>query len=305
MSLLFDLALCLLLLAGALGVVAARDARAAVIAFMGYGLLLGLAWVRLGALDVAMTEIAIGSGISGVALLRAVRAEPAAARPRARPLALALSVAVTVALALVVLALPDPAPTRAHDVAHALPATDLGNPVTGVLLVFRALDTLLEKVVLMLALVGVWALSRDPGWRGHPPPASVGPAPAASAFLARVVAPIGLLVGLYVLWVGADAPGGAFQSGAVLAAMGLLLLMGGQIRTPRAGSRQTRLLLLAGPFSFLAVGFSGWATAGVFLGYPPGWEKPVIIAVEVAITLSIAVTLCLIVLGPPSAEEGA
>ncbi|QRG06626.1 DUF4040 domain-containing protein [Xanthobacter dioxanivorans] len=304
MSLLFDAALCLLLVAGALGVVTARGARRAVLAFIGYGLLLGLAWVRLDGLDVALTEIAIGSGISGVVLLRAVRAVPEAPRPGARPLTALLSVGVAAALSVMVLALPEPAPTRAHDVAAALPATDLGNPVTGVLLVFRALDTLLEKVVLLLALVGVWALSRDPSWSGRPAPLSSEPASAPSAFLARVLAPIGLLVGLYLLWVGADAPGGAFQSGAVLAAMGLLLLMGGQIRPPRTSSPRLRLLLLAGPLGFLAVGFSGWATAGVFLGYPPGWEKPVIIAVEVAITISIAVTLCLIVLGPPSAEEG-
>ncbi|MFG1281096.1 hydrogenase subunit MbhD domain-containing protein [Xanthobacter autotrophicus] len=308
MSLLFDAVLCLLLLAGALGVVATGAARAAVIAFIGYGLLLGLAWVRLAAVDVALTEIAIGSGISGVVLLRCVRTLPATPKapvqkPLLRPLAAVVSIVIAAALGAAVFALPEPAPSRAADVAAALPATDLGNPVTGVLLVFRALDTLLEKVVLLLSLVGVWALSRDPACRGRPDPLSLGPAPAPSAFLARVLAPIGVLVGLYLLWAGADHPGGAFQSGAVLAAMGLLLVIGDQIRIPATQSRGLRLMLLAGPFGFLAVGFAGWATAGVFLGYPPGAEKAVIIAVEVAITLSIAVTLGLIVLGPPAGEE--
>lgn len=303
MSPLFDLALCLLLVAGALGVATARPARAAVIAFTGYGLLLGLAWARLDAPDVAMTEIAIGSGISGIVLLRAVRAASAAAPTRARALAAAVSVGVAVALGLIVLALPEPAPTLAPQVAAALPATGLGNPVTGVLLVFRGLDTLLEKVVLLLALIGVWALSRDPLWRGAPQPLFPARASGPATFLARVLAPIGVLVGVYLLWAGADDPGGAFQSGAVLAAMGLLLLMSGQIPLPAAGDRRLRLVLLAGPFAFLAVALAGWAGAGAFLAYPPGFEKAVIKAVEVAITASIALTLVLVVLGPPAGEE--
>lgn len=304
MSLVFDALLGGLVLAAAWRVVATPAPQASVIAFIGYGLLLGLAWVRLAAVDVALTEVAVGSGISGLVLLRAaageVRAAPAG--PGMRLVAALLSLAVTGGIAAVVLALPDPAPTLAPDVAARLPETDLGNPVTGVLIVFRALDTLLETVVLLLALIGVWALSKDRDWQA--PPAALWPGAAAPVvFLARVLAPIGLLVGLYMFWAGADKPGGAFQGGAVLAAMWLLLVMAQRATLPPAGSRRLRALVLAGPFAFLATGFLGWATAGVFLGYPPGLEKPVIIAVEVAITLSIAVTLGLVVLGPP-AEDG-
>ncbi|MEP9348631.1 hydrogenase subunit MbhD domain-containing protein [Xanthobacter sp. KR7-225] len=309
MSLLFDGLLCLLLAGGALAAVASPAPRAAVLAFMGYGLLLGLAWARLKAPDVALTEIAIGSGISGIVLLRAAAgarpADAATAGPGAtgRALAAAVSVAVALALAAMVLALPEPAPSQAADAAAALPATGLGNPVTGVLLAFRALDTLLEKIVLLLALVGVWALARDPKWRGRPAPLFEGAAPAPSAFLARILVPIGVLVGIYLLWTGADAPGGAFQSGATLAAMGLLALMGGIAPLPDAGSRRLRAVLLAGPFGLLAVGFLGWASAGAFLAFPPGIEKLVIKTVEVAITASIALTLILVVLGPPAGEE--
>lgn len=299
MSLAFDALLCLLLVAGALLVVATGAARAAVMAFMGYGLLLGIAWVRLKAPDVALTEIAIGSGISGIVLLRAAAGAPDAASGGARLPAAIIAAGVAIALALMVVALPEPAPSRAGDVAAALPATGLGNPATGVLLVFRALDTLLEKIVLLLALAGVWSLSRDPLWRGPPEPLFAGPAPAPSAFLARVLAPLGVLLGIYLLWAGADDPGGAFASGAALAAMGLLLLMGGQARLPEAGSRALRAVLIAGPFGLLAVGFAGWASAGHFLAYPPGMEKLVIKVAEVAITASIALTLVLIVAGPP------
>jgi hypothetical protein len=49
-----------------------------------------------------------------------------------------------------------------------LAESGLGNPVAAVLFVFRALDTLLEKVVLLLALVGVWSLASDRAWNGVP-----------------------------------------------------------------------------------------------------------------------------------------
>lgn len=306
MSLLLDAVVCALLFSAAAAAVVTRAQRAAVLAFMGYGLLLGLAWVRLDAMDVALTELAVGSGLSGLVMLRAARAPrtlQADPTPRVARLAAAcLALAVAGALGVAVVALPEPAPSLATEVAAHMPATGLGNAVTGVLIVFRAMDTLLETVVLLLALIGVWSLSRDPLWRGTPAPLWPGPAPAPVTFLGRTLAPLGLLVGIYLFWTSADEPGGAFQGGAVLAAMALLLAMARLSPLPAAGSRRLRLLVLAGPFAFLAVGFSGWATAGVFLGYPPGFEKAVIIAVEIAVTASIGATLALIVLGPPLRE---
>src|SRR5262245_65190319 len=69
---------------------AARQAFAAVIAFVVYGLLLALVWVRLGAVDVALTEAAIGAGLTGGLLISAaarLRAtEAAAAKERPGPM---------------------------------------------------------------------------------------------------------------------------------------------------------------------------------------------------------------------------
>ena len=62
----------LLLLALALWTVVARDAFLAVVGFIVYGLLLSLVWVRLAGIDVALTEAAIGGGLSGALLLGAV-----------------------------------------------------------------------------------------------------------------------------------------------------------------------------------------------------------------------------------------
>ena len=44
----------------------------AVVLFIALGLLFALAWVRLGAVDVALAEAAIGAGLTGALLLDAV-----------------------------------------------------------------------------------------------------------------------------------------------------------------------------------------------------------------------------------------
>jgi hypothetical protein len=64
-----------------------------------------------------------------------------------------LSAIVALSLAAVVVFLPYPAPTLAPAAVENAAATGLSNPVTNVLMAFRAMDTLLEKVVLLLAQV--------------------------------------------------------------------------------------------------------------------------------------------------------
>lgn len=303
--------------------VTVREPGAAVASFIGLGLVLTLAWVRLAAPDVALTEAALGSGVTGLVLFGAVAAgrtaAPAAAAsapgrsdprgggaPGGGPtswLAATAGGLVFAGLAAIVSTLPDPAPSLAPAVAGALPASGLGNAVTAVLIVFRAFDTLLETVVLLLALVGVWSLARRSPWRGVPAPALARPPSGALVFLARVLVPAGVLYGIYQFWAGADHPGGAFQGGAVLASMGLVAVQAGILRPPAIERGRLRLALVAGPAGFLGVGIAGWFVAGGFLAYPAGVEKAVIVAVEVAITLSIGVTLGLLVLGPPGEDS--
>src|SRR6476659_6904475 len=60
-----EIALAMLVLGMAAWTIAARETFAAVVGFVAYGLLLALVWVRLDAVDVALTEAAIG-GLSGI-----------------------------------------------------------------------------------------------------------------------------------------------------------------------------------------------------------------------------------------------
>jgi uncharacterized MnhB-related membrane protein len=66
-----DIGLSALVLAVAVWTIAAREAVAAVVGYVAYGLLLSLVWVRLFAVDVALTEAAIGGGVTGVLLIGA------------------------------------------------------------------------------------------------------------------------------------------------------------------------------------------------------------------------------------------
>ena len=286
--------------------IAVRETYSATVGFVAYGLLVALIWVRLDAVDVALTEAAIGGGLGGVLLLgAAARLRDAAPMSAEAPgkvvrvVAAILSVLTVAALAGAVLLLPDPAPTLAPQAVANASATGLANPVTNVLMAFRAMDTMLEKVVLLLAIIGVWSLAPDSAWGGHPGPRHQADPDSVLVFLARLLPPIGIVVATYIFWTGADHPGGAFQGGAILASMWLLAIMAGLTDTPPVSRRWLRSILVAGPVLFLVVGLGGLWFGTAFLAYPVAQAKPLILGIEVAMLLTIAATLGLLLSGAP------
>ena len=297
----------LLILALAAFTIIARDLFAAAVGFIAYGLLLTLVWVQLQGLDVALIEGAVGGGLTGALMINAAsrlrqsEAEVRGERPGApaRMLALLLSAMVAAALAACVLALPEPAPTLAPQVAANMAATGVGNPVTAVLLAFRAMDTLLEAIVLIFALIGVWSLAPDRVWGGRPGGRYDADPDGILAYVARILPPIGIIVGIYIFWVGADHPGGKFQGATILAAMWLLAARAGLTDAPPISRAWLRVALVAGPVVFIAIGLAGAFTAGAFLAYPEGYAKPLILAIEWALMPSLALTLALLLAGAP------
>ena len=304
---LLEAGLALLIIGLAVYTIVARDTFAAEVGFIAYGLLLTLAWVRLRGVDVALTEAAIGGGLTGALLIGAasrLRKTEAAAHAETpglltRALAALLALLVTVALIVCVLVLPDPAPTLAPQVAVNMAVTEVGNPITAVLLAFRAMDTLLEAIVLLFALIGVWSLAPDGVWGGRPGPRQWADPNGILAYVARVLPPIGIVVGMYIFWVGADHPGGKFQGATIIAAMWLLTMMAGLTDAPPISRTWLRIGLVAGPLVFIAIGFAGVVSAGAFLAYPVGYAKPLIIAIELALMPSLALILALMLAGAP------
>jgi multisubunit Na+/H+ antiporter MnhB subunit len=102
-----------------------------------------------------------------------------------------------------------------------------------------------------------------------------------------------------MLWTGADHPGGAFQGGAILASMWLLVIMAGLTDTPPVSSRRLRFVLVAGPAVFLVIGIGGLCFGSAFLAYPVAYAKPLILGIEIAMVLTIAATLALLLAGAP------
>lgn len=282
-----------------------RDFLQAAALFIAFGLLMALAWVRLAAPDIALAEAAIGTGITGVLLIDTVRhlrptplppTEGPCRRRRWPVLALALPGLAAAALALGLLVavfhLAPPDSTRAEE---ALAAMDyLAHPVTAVLLVFRGMDTLLELGVLVLALLGMLTV------RGTRSLAAVGMVPPDDPVLqgvVRVLVPLAVLVAGYFLWLGTFSAGGAFQSGVILGAAGVLLWLSGHRGLDHANAWTWLSLVLAGFVVFLAVAagtmvFSDWA-----LEFPPSMRSALIQVMEVSAAVSIGATLTALFIG--------
>ena len=284
---------------------ASPDLFRAIVLFVAFGLLMALAWVRLDAPDVALAEAAIGAGLTGALLLAALARlrsaeinEENAGLPRKAgrmlrspgwlPVVVLLSVAV--GLGSVVLSLPPDAVGLSAQVAANLETSGVSNPVTAVLLNFRGYDTLLEMVVLLLALLGVWSL-------GGATPRLEDPPGLVLDTLSRLLVPVLILVAGYLLWVGGHAPGGAFQAGSVLGAAGVLLLLTGWRLHAGLAVLPLRLALVAGPGTFLAMAVLTLLIEGQLLEYPPAQAGILILVLETMATLSIGVTLAALFLG--------
>lgn len=196
-----------------------------------------------------------------------------------------------VGLAWAVLSVSPPAPGLADAVAARLAESGVSHPVTAVLLSFRAYDTLLELVVLLLALIGTWSVRRARRCAGYVPGQLLRELPG-------LLAPLMVLIAGYLLWAGARAPGGAFQAGSLLGAVGILLCLSGRSVPPWAQGRPLRLVAVLGVAVFMTLGV-GIATlpGGAPLGWPSESAKALILCIEIAATLSIGLTLAALFAG--------
>jgi multisubunit Na+/H+ antiporter MnhB subunit len=241
---------------------ASEDLFKGIVLFIAFGLLMALAWVRLDAPDIALAEAAIGAGLTGALLLGALAKLEAGNEDSLtlsdnmtnlvnkpmlfRWLLMLLLLVLAAGLGYAILNLPSYAVGLSLRVAENIEASGVSNPVTAVLLNFRAYDTLLEMAVLLLAVLGIWSLAVVPESRESEPGAVLD-------MLSRLLVPLLILVSGYLLWVGGHAAGGAFQAGSVLAAAGVLLLLTGWRPSFRFVGWPLRFLLILGLAVFILV----------------------------------------------------
>ncbi len=316
LALIFDLILLITLISLAWLLLASDDLFRAIVLFIAFGLLLALAWVRLGAPDVALAEAAIGAGISGALLLIGLGQLGSTERYRRpiRPLTFLQRLSAPVLIGVII---PSVAMILLLElrqlqvvtsgqqglVQNLLSISGSEHPVTAVLLNFRAWDTLLEKGVLLLALITIWSLDQArPRFEHNNIP------PVLSGF-GQLLLPLLILFAGVLLWQGGYVPGGAFQAGALLTAAILLAALCGHTLPSRWTGMTLRLTLIAGFLVFLLVAAITLLLLGEPLHYPQKLAGGLILLIELVATLSVAAILSAALAGghpvtnfPPTAK---
>lgn len=285
----FDALLAVLIVCLACGALYSRSLFRAVVFFIALGLNLALVWARLSAPDLALAEAAIGAGLTGV-LLSALKHQPAKPpRPMRAGFQLLLATLTGATFFLVlttVWTMPAEMASVGNLALNSVEDSGVGHPITAVLLNFRAWDTLLELLVVVLAVLGVRQLELP-----------TDTLPAAWPLLlawSRLLAPLSLMLGVYLLWRGADAPGGAFQAAALIASGLLMLRLVGLAPALPWSHWGVRLVVLLGSFTFLLTAMATAVFGAGWLTFPPAWSKTLILLIEVAATASIALSLAML-----------
>ncbi len=313
MTVIFGIFLLSLLVITAVAIVRAQNLFVAVMLMGIASLLIAANFFLLDAADVALTEAAVGAGISTVLFLSALALTDDQERaPTSRRM---LSFGVTLVATLVVIyatfdkpRFGDPnAPVQTHVAPWYLEKTpeyiDIPNVVTAVLGSYRAYDTLGEVFVVFTAGIGVLFLlgsgrvrrtrpeetAHNVGLRHHLIPRVVG----------RLLIPFILLFGLYVQFHGEYGPGGGFQAGAIIAASIILYaLLEGERHALEVLPQKLLLGMMAGgAILYTGVGLAGMALGGNFLDYSVLASNPVsgqqmgIILIEAGVGITVTGTL--------------
>jgi multicomponent Na+:H+ antiporter subunit B len=309
MIIVFAVFLLSLLVVTALAIVRSTNLFASVMLTSIFSLLMAANFFILDAADVALTEAAVGAGVTTVIFLSALAltAERERLGQDGRRVAL---VVVAVLGALLVYAsfdmprLGDPeAPVHQHVAPYYLEKTPelmgFPNVVTAVLASFRGYDTLGEVFVVFAAAIGVLFIlgvqsgdapaaqrtQQEEGLRHHLIPQHVG----------TLLIPFIVLFGLYTQFHGEYGPGGGFQAGAIIAT-GIILyaLLEGEREALRAVPRQALLFLVVGGASLYGfVGVLCMLLGGNFLDYSVLLDDAVtarqvgIIAIELGVGMAV------------------
>jgi multisubunit Na+/H+ antiporter MnhB subunit len=294
----YDLLLVLTLIGAAWKALFGREAFASTVVFVSFGFLIALVWVQLGAADVGLAEAGVGAGLTGALMLGTIQHFEKGKITKPRVLAWphvvpgALAIALTLALGMAIWNLRFPGPSVQPLVEAHMAESGSSHPVTSVLLNFRAFDTWLELGVLLLASLSAIIVDRINRDRLPFPPTY--PRNWSIGVLARTMMPLLIVIGGIMLWFGARSPGGAFQAGALIGAAGIFLQLAGQSYFPVASSLAFRMTLALGFSTFMAASLVTYGAGGRILEYPQPWPGTFILVLEMAATLSIALTLNLL-----------
>ncbi len=292
MIIVFAVFLLTLLVLTAVAVVRTENLFVAVMLMAIFSLLMATNFFILDAADVALTEAAVGAGVTTVIFLGALALTAEQEKPIVSGRWLPLAVVSVTVLVIIYASFDQPrlgdpgAPAHQHVAPWYLEKTaefiDIPNIVTAVLASYRGYDTLGEVFVVFAACIGVLFLLSVPpvkpqkskssdnssGLRHHLIPQVVG----------RLLVPFIFLFGLYVQFHGEYGPGGGFQAGAIIAT-GIILyaLLEGEAAALNAIPKSVLMAMVCGgAMLYGMVGVAGMILGGNFLDYSVLHSDPVI-----------------------------
>jgi multicomponent K+:H+ antiporter subunit A len=292
---------------GAIGAVVTRDRPFIALIFTSLvGLVAALAFVRLAAPDLALTQLSV-EVVTIILLLLALRFLPSEAAGERAPQRLlahgvvaVLSGAGVAALAFAMLTRPFSTISGFH-IENALPGGGGANVVNVILVDFRGFDTYGEIVVLVIAAIGALALLDDLRLTPYQAPArrESDRHPILLAMLMRPLLPLALTVAAYMFLRGHSLPGGGFIAGLVAAIAITLQYMAAGLDFANARLKLDYVRLAAlGVIVATATGLAAWAFGQPFLKSAFRYvEAPIIGKFEIASAMAFDLGVFLVVVG--------
>lgn len=302
MIVLFGVFLLTLMVITALAMVHTKHLFVAVVLSGIFSLLMAANFFLLDAADVALTEAAIGAGISTVLFLGAMALTGEHEKSHSNNKLLALGVVAATTLIVIYATFDKPrfgdpqAPVQQHVSPWYIETTrdsiDIPNIVTAVLASFRGYDTIGEVFVVFTAGIGILFLFSVPPSRQRKSLSSESQPQSTEStddneglrhfliprVVGRLLIPFIFLFGLYVQFHGDYGPGGGFQAGAIIAAAIILYsLLEGQAQALRVlPQRVLNWLIAGGALLYGAVGVVTMFLGGNFLDYSVLAADPIV-----------------------------
>ncbi|WP_321390173.1 DUF4040 domain-containing protein [Emcibacter sp.] len=315
------LVILVLLVIVAAGIVITRNLFTAVMLLGIFSLLIAASFFLLDAADVALTEAAVGAGVSTVLMLGtlALTTDRETGKGAARPLAGVVIVLTALILLYATLDKPslgDPqAPVHGHVSEKYLNESmdEIGVPnfVTAILASYRGIDTLGEVAVVFTAATGVALLLGGPRRkpRDEQGKKTEDRKTISHHMVPRVVSklliPFIMLFALYVQFHGDYGPGGGFQAGAIFASAVMLyaIVNGDDLAQTVLSARAMGILMSAGLLLYAGVGFASLLLGGNFLDYsvlaatPLAGQHLGILLIEAGVGMTVTAALVTIFYG--------
>jgi len=241
------------------------------------GLAMSLVFARFSAPDLALTQILV-EVVTIVLILLALHFLPQHS-PQSRTsgrkwrdagLAVTSGVGISALSWLTFTQAPNSSVSR-YFIDNAVPGGGGANVVNVILVDFRGFDTFGESVVLAIAAVGIFAMLRDLPLTGakvddHGRPWDSDRHPMVLAMVSRPLLPLALMVALYLLLRGHNAPGGGFIAGLVAGSALILqyIANGSHWASDRIGPDR-RPMVAVGLLICAATGLASWVFGAPFL----------------------------------------